>query len=88
MVAKFKLGDKVRLSHNTHPHNRVPQHVLRDIKRQRTRTIVAVTYSPQLQCNLYELGALGKGRMCYQFRSFHLVKAENRNRIGRPSKLE
>lgn len=78
-VAKFKVRDKVRIK------RRVPPDVMKGLL-PRTRTIVKVTYSSKDECNYYELGGRGKGRLNYLFRSYMLepVSKKESLMIGRP----
>ena len=84
--SKFKVGDKVCLN------GRSPNYV--NLARHRPRTVFAVYYDPQRQCNFYLLGANAKGSCdgespkggfgAYLFRSYQLLKWPLHNRQGRP----
>ena len=79
MKVKFKKGDKVRVT------KRATQYAIEGL-RNRTRTVVKVSYDERWRCSLYDLGARGKGINGYLFRSFMLapVNGQQRHTIGRP----
>lgn len=73
--AKFQVGDRVVVN------GRTPAYV--PLQRHTPRTIVAVKYNQQKQCNYYLLGSNGRGNTAdgqplegyrlYEFRSYQLV---------------
>lgn len=84
MKAKFEIGDKVKFS------QRVPAQTLEEYSRQRTRTIVAVGYSPEHQCSSYELGTNHgthtSGAEGMFLRSYMLTLVAGQRKVGRPRK--
>jgi len=84
--AKFKLGDRVRLN------GRTPAllYKLGFAERRRTRIITKVVYDRELQCTFYYLGSNHRGKANWLasigFRSYQLVPATDRHRIGRPKR--
>ena len=103
MTAKFRIGDYVKFNHRelaTIMHNKANRHCYRDVlyapnpetlklvSRRRTRKIARITYSPELQANLYYLGTNHRGKAdiiaSLAFRSYQLEKITEPNRRGRP----
>jgi hypothetical protein len=79
MPAKFKVGDRVRLT------KRCPKWVA-DKLQKRTRTIIAVRYNKKLRACLYKLGfnrVLDAGPI-NQFRSYELQRVKGKQPVGRP----
>lgn len=83
MKAKFKIGDKVRLRRRGPKKYLAPNYILKGM-RGRTRTIVNITYYPNLGANLYDLSGRGRSVMGYLFRSYQLVRAPSEAKPGRP----
>lgn len=79
MNAKFRQGDKVRLTTRAHID-------ARQELRQRTRTIVCTWYETNHQCCYYQVGARHQGVLVWQFRSYQLqsVSQAQAHKIGRP----
>lgn len=83
---KFAVGDKVSLN------GRTPAYI--PLERYRPRTVKAVEYNPEKQCNLYLLGANAKGACAgeipsdgytaYLFRSYQLIGWNSTGKLGRP----
>ena len=82
---KFSVGDRVFLN------GRTPAYV--ELARHRPRTVKAVSYDSQKQCNYYLLGSNAKGSCTdsshdgfgsYLFRSYQLHPWQAQNGMGRP----
>ncbi len=81
--SKFRLGDKVRLRNDSDQKHRAPASLdFTDYEMSRPRTIIAIRYDSDQQCNYYRLGSNGKGKMLdgqplegfdYDFRSYQLI---------------
>lgn len=80
-LSKFNVGDKVTIN------GRCPKFIYLSIRRNRYRTITAIYYDPERQCNYYYLGGNNAGQhddvTTYRFRSYQLQYIEKRN-PGRP----
>lgn len=79
MGAKFKVGDRVRMT------GRTPEFI-RKKYRMRTRAIIYAFYDEKDQCMYYMLAGKGKGEMGYWCRSYmlELITPEQVHKIGRP----
>ncbi len=81
MKSKYKVRDKVRF--RASGKWRVPDYIRKEL-RQRTRTVAGVYYDEKLQCNLYDIGARGKGVIGYLFRCYQLIPSREHALAGRP----
>ena len=79
--SKFRVGERVVLN------GRTPQHI--DLPRHRPRTIIAIIYNKQKQCNYYLLGCNSRGSNSgqgnplngfndYLFRSYMMIPYQPR----------
>ena len=84
---KFKVGDKIFLN------GRAPDYIV--LKRYRPRTIIAIRYNREKECNFYTLGSNGRGACngepasngfaTYEFRSYQLHPWQKASSTGRPN---
>lgn len=81
MKRKYSIGDKVRFRSKSRW--RVPDYIREELH-SRTRTVVGVYYDEKQQCNLYDIGARGKGVIGYLFRSYQLIPSQKHAPAGRP----